>query len=98
MKYKLVVNEKQAKIISWALDFYSRTMGGQLEDILCRFHWRNLNDDKQLMIINLEKTTNLSQTLTLNRQKISEINNFRKKATLLDLLRYLIAMYQHRTY
>ena len=47
MKYKLVVNEKQAKIISWALDFYSRTMGGQLEDILCRFHWRNLNDDKR---------------------------------------------------
>lgn len=46
MKYKLIVSEKQAKTISWALDFYSRTMGGQLEDILCRFHWRNLSDDK----------------------------------------------------
>ena len=34
MKYELVVNEKLAKTISSALDFYSRTMGGQLEDIL----------------------------------------------------------------
>jgi hypothetical protein len=47
MKYKLIVSEKQAKTISWALDFYSRTMGGQLEDILCRFHWKNLKDDQR---------------------------------------------------
>lgn len=47
MKYKLIVSEKQAKTISWALDFYSRTMGGQLEDILCRFYWRNLKDDQR---------------------------------------------------
>lgn len=47
MKYKLIVSKKQAKTISLALDFYSRIMGGQFEDILHRFPWKNLNDDKR---------------------------------------------------
>jgi hypothetical protein len=45
MKYKLTVNEKQAKVISFALDFYSRVSGGQFEEIFNQFRWGDINDD-----------------------------------------------------
>jgi len=44
MKYKLVVNENQAKAISIALDFYSRISGGQFEEIVDHFDWKNLKE------------------------------------------------------
>lgn len=47
MKYKLIISNEQAKIISIALDFYSRTMGGQFEDIVNRFHWRNIKNNDE---------------------------------------------------
>ncbi|OGT43321.1 MAG: hypothetical protein A3F13_02420 [Gammaproteobacteria bacterium RIFCSPHIGHO2_12_FULL_40_19] len=47
MKYKLTVSEKQAKVISFALDFYSRISGGQFDEIFYRFIWKNINDDER---------------------------------------------------
>ena len=47
MQYKLTINENQAKIISFALDFYSRISGGQFEEIVDRFHWRNIKNENE---------------------------------------------------
>ena len=47
MKYKLSLNKKQAEIISFALDFYARTMGGQFEDIIYKFDWRNIKSEEE---------------------------------------------------
>lgn len=45
MQYKLTINEHQAKVISFALDFYSRISGGQFEQIVHRFDWQNSKED-----------------------------------------------------
>jgi hypothetical protein len=41
MKYQITISEKQARIISSALDVYSRIQGGQFANVLDRFEWKN---------------------------------------------------------
>lgn len=62
MKYKLTVSEKQAKVISFALDFYSRISGGQFEEVFMRFHWEKIDDDGRTKA--LEMLTDLKCMLT----------------------------------
>lgn len=47
MKYQIIVNEKQARIISNALDVCSRLEGGQFETVLDRFNWKKLNSEEK---------------------------------------------------
>lgn len=50
MEYQITVSEKQARIISSALDIYSRIQGGQFAKVLDRFEWKELSNDEKKRI------------------------------------------------
>lgn len=60
MEYQLEINENQAKIISSALDLYSRIAGGQFEEIL-KFYWHS---DQEKISKAKEVLTDLKVLLT----------------------------------
>lgn len=62
MKYQITVNEKQARIISNALDVCSRLQGGQFDTVLNRFSWKELDVEERNKI--REMLTDLKCMLT----------------------------------
>ena len=44
-KYQITLNREQARLISTALDFYSRIIGGQFNEIISRFSWETCSDE-----------------------------------------------------
>ncbi len=47
MRYQIIVNEKQAKVISNALDVYARIQGGQFANVINRFEWKKVSESKK---------------------------------------------------
>jgi hypothetical protein len=47
MQYQIIVSEKQTRILSSALDVYSRIQGGQFETVLDRFEWKKLTREEK---------------------------------------------------
>lgn len=47
MGYQIIVNEKQARIISSALDVYARIQGGQFKNAFDRFEWKKISETEK---------------------------------------------------